>query len=828
MAELAARLLYRWVRPRVDAAAARSALTARHPVVYVLPVRRLTDWWVLRTECLRAGLPSATQAVRPGDRALARSVLFLDTRGALQASAERQAMPERLSALVDWLQSDPDADVELVPVSILWGRAPQRQDSWLGALLAEGWSVRGAFARALAVLLHGRDTYVSFGAPLSLRALVAPRPGADGDDAREPFGPREVRRAARRLRAWFRTEREAAIGPDLSHRRTLLERVLAGGPVRAAVAAAGDDAPRAARRARRLAREIASDFSYPWVRAFEFALDALWNRLYDGVDVHGARRLEAIARERTLVYVPCHRSHVDYLLLSFIVHRHGRRIPHIAAGANLDLPLVGAMLRRGGAFFLRRSVRGDPLYATVFAEYLHVLLSDGVPIEYFIEGGRSRTGRSLAPRSGLLAMTVASFLRDPRREVAFVPVWIGYDRLFEGRSYLAELSGRPKRRETLGGLLRSLRGLREAYGRVQVSFGKPLELAGLLDAAAPGWRDASAAQPAADASQASGLAARPDWLGAVVDALGLALIRRINDAAVVTPLSLLAVALLASPRQAMDALQLGDRIERFARVVGVPAIDADAAIGAAVRLGYVERVAHPLGDLLRSTGDAVLLLGYLRNQILHRFALPALLAALVARQGRIGRGRLHAAASGLQPLVAAELFDGLEPAGLEAAVGGALARLTAQGLVRVDGDALAVPPPDAIEREHLEALAAAIEPTVVRLVVAMRVLQRAGSAGVELSAFRDSVVQGAGRFAALAIATPGEIADPGVLPGLLAALAEAGAAVPLGVAWGPGPALAARVSLAEQALAPSIRSALARAAGSAATAAAPSAQPDPL
>ncbi|WP_444678382.1 1-acyl-sn-glycerol-3-phosphate acyltransferase [Halomonas sp. E19] len=115
-------------------------------------------------------------------------------------------------------------------------------------------------------------------------------------------------------------------------------------------------------------------------------LRRLWNRLYDGVEVHGLDRVKALAGDHTLVYVPCHRSHIDYLLLSYVLYRDGLMPPHIAAGRNLNMPMIGPLLRRCGAFFMRRSFRDKPLYAAVFHEYLHRLLAHGHPLEYFMEG----------------------------------------------------------------------------------------------------------------------------------------------------------------------------------------------------------------------------------------------------------------------------------------------------------------------------------------------------------------------------------------------------------------------------------------------------------
>src|SRR6185503_4923833 len=105
------------------------------------------------------------------------------------------------------------------------------------------------------------------------------------------------------------------------------------------------------------------------------------------------------------------------------------------------------------AFFIRRSFRGSSLYTVVFMSYLAAIMARGHPIEYFIEGGRSRTGRLLQPKTGMLAMTVRSFLRDSQRPVVFLPVYFGYERIMEGSTYIGELSGKPKEKESVLGLL---------------------------------------------------------------------------------------------------------------------------------------------------------------------------------------------------------------------------------------------------------------------------------------------------------------------------------------------------------------------------------------
>ncbi len=226
--------------------------------------------------------------------------------------------------------------------------------------------------------------------------------------------------------------------------------------------------------ARKYAVEIAANYSQSFVRFMSTMLGWLWNRLYDGVDFEHVEKLNEIGDGAEIIYAPCHRSHMDYLLLSYVIYHKGFAVPHVAAGINLNLPVIGRFLRMGGAFFLRRTFKGDALYAVVFAKYLGVMMARGHPLEYFIEGGRSRTGRLLSPRTGMLSMTVRAFLRDPARPVVFMPVYFGYERIVEGRTYIGELSGLPKEKESVVGLLKGVVSvLRSKLGRVHVNLGSP-------------------------------------------------------------------------------------------------------------------------------------------------------------------------------------------------------------------------------------------------------------------------------------------------------------------------------------------------------------------
>ena len=310
--------------------------------------------------------------------------------------------------------------------------------------------------------------------------------------------------------------------------------------------------------AQKYAQEIAANYSPAFVRFLEHILTRLWNRLYDGVEFTHVETLERAAETHEIVYVPCHRSHMDYLLLSYAIFRHGYAIPHIAAGINLNLPIVGRFLRKGGAFFIRRSLRGNALYTVVFMNYLAAIMARGHSLEYFIEGGRSRTGRLLQPKTGMLAMTVRSFLREPARPVVFVPVYFGYERIFEGSTYIGELV---RRAEGEGKHLRPVARAAAPEGALRPGA-RQLGRADRARRAARRFRSRTGARAHVDDD------ARLPWVNAAVDELALRIMRNINAAAAVTPINLLALMLLATPRQAMLEADLLRQLDLYQALLG--------------------------------------------------------------------------------------------------------------------------------------------------------------------------------------------------------------------------------------------------------------------
>ncbi|XP_069091117.1 dihydroxyacetone phosphate acyltransferase isoform X4 [Pleurodeles waltl] len=216
------------------------------------------------------------------------------------------------------------------------------------------------------------------------------------------------------------------------------------------------------------------------VRLFALSLSKIFKRLFQKVCVNeeGIQRLTQAVQEHPVVLLPSHRSYIDFLILSYIFYTYDLPLPVIAAGMDfLGMKMVGELLRMAGAFYMRRSFRGNKLYWAVFAEYVKTMLRGGhAPVEFFVEGTRSRTSKTLTPKFGLLNVVMEPFFKGEVFDTYLVPISISYERILEESLYAYELLGVPKPKETTSGLLKARKILRENFGSIHVYFGQPVSL----------------------------------------------------------------------------------------------------------------------------------------------------------------------------------------------------------------------------------------------------------------------------------------------------------------------------------------------------------------
>ncbi|XP_018538670.1 dihydroxyacetone phosphate acyltransferase isoform X1 [Lates calcarifer] len=231
--------------------------------------------------------------------------------------------------------------------------------------------------------------------------------------------------------------------------------------------------------------EMAHRLQLSTVRFFAFTLSKVFKTLFRSICVNeeGIQRLQQAIQEHPVVLLPSHRSYMDFLLMSYLLYTYDLALPVIAAGMDfMGMKFVGEMLRMSGAFFIRRSFGGDKLYWAVFSEYVKTMLKNGfAPVEFFLEGTRSRTSKSLTPKLGLLNIVMDPFFKGEVFDVSLVPVSISYERILEESLYARELLGVPKPKESTSGLIKARKVLSEDYGSIHVYFGQPVSVRSLAE-----------------------------------------------------------------------------------------------------------------------------------------------------------------------------------------------------------------------------------------------------------------------------------------------------------------------------------------------------------
>ena len=392
-----------------------------------------------------------------------------------------------IEALIE-AQERTDKPLFVVPQVLIWSRAPGRGTRGLLDVLLGDTEDPGRLRKLAHFLVNYHHAVVKVGTPLNVQEFVLEQQGQ----------PRA--RVAKKLRwlllGYLYRERRIVKGPDVRPRRWLFNRVLSEPSVRDAIELAARQEGRSQRtvekRARKILDRMGADFRFGMILTLRLMLDVITSRIYNGVEFSSAdvERIREAARNGTVLLLPSHRSHFDYLLLSWLLYHQGMMPPHIAAGANLSFWPLGAIFRRAGAFFIRRSFSGDPLYSTLVSQYLRTLTSEGYAQEFFLEGGRSRTGKMLNGKIGLLSIYVEAMADRVVSDIQVVPVYIAYEKVVE--DYSTELTGGEKRRETAGGLVRSASVLRRRFGRVYAKTNYPVSLKESIDVLDTPYRELDA------------------------------------------------------------------------------------------------------------------------------------------------------------------------------------------------------------------------------------------------------------------------------------------------------------------------------------------------
>ena len=733
-------------------------LDIHRPILYVLPYNSQIDLMVVRSLCLKYDLPDPLLGIDINGNTIPAYVYIDKGPGIFASKKQKNKSIEILREYISAHQQNDELDVQMLPVSVMFGRKPDKEGKKMPSL-----QVLGATYKLYKILISGRDCYTRFSRTVSFKNIKV-------DDNQDISVL--AHKLARVARIHFAKQRAASVGPKLPVRQEMLNKLLTNPALAEAIQEEAKskkiDQDKARKNALSLLNEIAANFSYRMLRMTDFVLTWAWNRLYQGLKVTNADPVRELAENgHEIVYAPCHRSHMDYLLLSYVLYRQGLVPPHIAAGINLNFWPAGPIFRRLGAFFIRRSFKGNKLYTAVFREYLAELFIRGYAVEYFIEGGRSRTGRLLDPKTGMLMMTVQTLLRGDHRPITIVPVYIGYEHVLEVATYANELRGAKKEKESLWRTIKAFLKLKK-LGFGYVNFGDPIPLNHFLNQQIPDWRDSI------DPTGTQ----RPSWLTPTTNLLATQIMEHINSSAAINAMNLCCSILLAADQCTLTKVKLLENIDYllkllknipYSDLITIPDQTAEQMFEHAKEMGKFVITTDEVGEMVGLTADQAVLMTYYRNNIQHLLIIPAIVARILLKNNRISLDEVLMQVKLLFPLIKSELFLYHNDEQLTEYVNNIIATYAELNLISYTPDKLTL---NYLKMSGLQLLASSSKDTLQRYVIAFSLLQKdptISRASLEkegrLIAERLSILHG--------INAP-EFFDKGVFSTLVASLREQG------------------------------------------------------
>jgi glycerol-3-phosphate O-acyltransferase len=489
-----------------------------------------------------------------------------------------KAQTDPIQYLIE-LQRSTDRPVYVVPQLMFFSKNPHRASPTLIDILFGPEDKPGRIRRLIALFKNPGKVFFEISEPVNLKTYLQ-----DDSIQNQPLVYQSLM-LRRNLLIQLNRHRQSITGPIRKTRQELKESILTGSRFQQFMDTYSKNRELPIHEVRKKAdayiEEIAAGYNPAYIRIYSAIVGWIIRTIFNGVTINNnaLNKIKRLSLKGPLILIPCHKSHIDYLILSYLLYNNNMPVPLVAAGKNLSFWPMGPLFRSGGAFFIRRTFRGAVLYSKVFAEYIHKLLEEGFNIEQFIEGGRSRTGKLLMPKLGLLSILLNAYKNGACEDMIIVPIYIGYDRVLEETSYLQELEGGQKEPETLRGVIKARKFLKNRYGKIYIEFNEPILMNELLE---------KFGSPLAEM--------QPKEQNALCRNLGYRVINAINRASVVTAYGLVASAILNCSRDRFSYRQMMSIIDTYINYL----TSQNAKLADTILLDHVRAIQHALDAYVQS------------------------------------------------------------------------------------------------------------------------------------------------------------------------------------------------------------------------------------
>lgn len=704
-----------FIRTKIIPTNLHSIINTEHykHIIYVMPSNNSQlELLTLRLQCLHCGLPDPIKPLQVNNIFKLPRYIFVPKECELKSKYIKKSSSATSFYKYLMLQFTNSAlDIQIILVSVMFGRSPGKEKQTYYQTSKKRLLNFNYLYKLKIIFWLGRDSFIHFSHPLSMKHITK----------QYIIDQNLIRKFARIARIYFIRQQLIIIGPRLPIQQDLLKKLLKSPIIKKAIQ---DEVKikkisisESQKHAIKIIKEISANFSYEAIRLSDRILGWIWKRLYQQLKINNIEIIHKLAKEgMEIVYIPCHRSHIDYLLLSYVLYNQGLMPPHIAAGINLNFWPMGFILRRLGAFFIRRTFKSNKLYSIIFREYLNELFMRRHSVEYFIEGGRSRTGRLLKPKTGTLSMTIQAMLRKGMQPIILVPIYIGYEDIIEIASYIKEYHNFFKKKHGFWYILYRILKLRH-LGNSYINFGDPLSLTSWLSHKVPQWYHSIfpiECKPY-----------RPIWLGQITNDIANHIMIRINNAAAVNAINLCSIILLASYKYSLSRTQLLSQLSCYLNLLNNVPYSPNITIPKLTAEKLLERalIIHKLNMkneiIFLSTSQANLMM-YYRNNIQHLLVLPALIANILCIYIKITDSQLKKYILLLYPIFKADFFIHYEKSELSIIIDNIISEFLYQNLITKHTFFICI---SQSKLNNLKLLAACINETLYRYAIIFSLLR---------------------------------------------------------------------------------------------------------
>lgn len=522
-------------------------------------------------------------------------------------------------------QREINSTIGVLPMQFLFDKDPERSKKSLFDVLFGDKSSPGSFRKLLLFVFSWRKRpQVKFGNGIDLKQFLG---------THENLSVKETAtQLLHSIEEDLSIERARITGPKLVPKDQIIADALADESFQKKLQELAHENKislgRVKKKAKHYFQEIAANVNYSYVHLASKGLDFLFNHLYDGLVLkyEQLNKIRELAGKNPLVLVPMHRSHIDYLVISYLFYKNNISFPHVCAGKNLNFWPVGRFIRKCGGFFIRRNFEGNDIYKETLYSYLKTLLAKGHNIEFYIEGTRSRTGKMLKPKLGILGQFLRAFLEQKTNDIHFVPIAINYDHIIEQKAYQAEGHGKEKKKENTGELLKVRKVFGKKYGKVYIEFGDPLSLKNYF--------------------KEKGITAGDDYqkIRSLIPDFGYYLTQCMNKIAIVTPISLVSTAILSLNKKTFSHEELISRLHFLKNYLDYKDVVYSDLIHYNHLWAYNEAIEHFKsqnlikeiktfeGSFYAVEDSALLSLDYYKNNIVHFFVSLTCFCKILAQE----------------------------------------------------------------------------------------------------------------------------------------------------------------------------------------------------